>query len=222
MAGIIGLIVLFLATLTMGGCAGIPNYGSGYGNGISGYGYGGAYSQPYGAALPVPVDPGYAVGGGYVVQPQPYYAPQPNVYNYPGPNVYAPAPGSPHGNHMAGPWINHRERNQAAHINPYERGRLNGRQNRASQDIYRGRHNGVAPPAAIGPQRGNGPRGPVGSLRQPGAPVGHPGNSHGGPISSNGRPQINSGQTHGGTQPQARPTQRGVAPSRSIAAPPGQ
>ena len=53
MTRIIGLLVLFLATLTLGGCAGMP---LDYGNGAGGYGYGGSCPQPYGGGMP-----GYAV-----------------------------------------------------------------------------------------------------------------------------------------------------------------
>ena len=69
----IGLLVLFLATLTLGGCAGMPlDYGNGAG------GYGGSCPQAYGA-----MTPGYAAAGPAVIyapQPQPYYAPQPYAY----------------------------------------------------------------------------------------------------------------------------------------------
>ena len=77
MTRIIGLLVLFLATLTLGGCAGMP-LDLRYGNGASGYGYGGSCPQPYGGGMP-----GYAVAAPpviYVPQPQPYYAPQPYDY----------------------------------------------------------------------------------------------------------------------------------------------
>ncbi|MCX5892167.1 MAG: hypothetical protein NTW80_04200, partial [Deltaproteobacteria bacterium] len=124
MASIIGLVVLFLATLTLGGCAGMPNLaglmngqGSGYGNGYGGS-YGQPYGQPYGAPMgvPVPMDPGYATAapaGVYAPQPQPYYAPQqPYADNYNGANVYAPAQPGP----MGGPWVDQRERDQAARI----------------------------------------------------------------------------------------------------------
>ena len=127
-------------------------------------------------------------------------------------------------------------------FSPQERGRLHTMQNRANQDIYGARHNGMGQPGASGPQRGNGPMhpmvrggapgpqpgngpmGPMGSRGQHSAPLAQPGNGHGGPMSSNGQPQINGGQTHGGMQPQARSMQPGVAPrARGIAeATPGQ
>jgi len=293
MASIIGLIVLFLATLTIGGCAGMP---LGYGNGTSGYGggYGGGYSGGYAGGcpqgaipFPVPMDPGYAAAPPPVVyapQPQPYYTPQPYSYNYNGPTVYAPAlppglaaaPLPPQADPTGSPWIHQRERDQAARIrqgrrdgsltpheaqrlgaeqrhlrgaegrmradgnlSSYERGRLNTMQNRANQDIYGARHNGMGQPGAAGPQHGNspmvrggasgpqhgnGPAGPMGSMRHPGAPVAHPGNGHSGPMSSMDQPQSNGGQTHRGMQPQARSLQPGAAPrARGVAeATPGQ
>ena len=255
MTRIIGLLVLFLATLTLGGCAGMPLDLNGYGNGASGYGYGASCPQPYGGGMP-----GYAMAAPpviYAPQPQPYYAPQPYDYNYNGGNVYAPAQPGPRG----GPWIDQRERYQAERLrqgrrdgsltpyeaqrlgaeprhirgaegrmradgnfSPQERGRLNTMPNRANQDIYGARHNGMGQPGAAGPQRGNGPMGPMGSRGQHGAPVAYPGNGHGGPMSSNGQPQIHGGQTHGGMQPQARSLQPGAAPrARGTAeATPGQ
>jgi hypothetical protein len=248
MASVIGVLVLFLATLTLGGCAGLP-YGAlgalgALGNGGAyGGGYGGAaYPQGYPSAaaipvpVPVPVDPGYAGGYGPQVQ-QPYYAPQPYANNYNGTAVYAPGPnvvGAPLGP-QGDPRIHRREWDQAARIrqgrrdgsltpheaqrlwgeqrrirgaegrmgangnlSPRERGRLNTMQNRASQDIYRGRHNGVVQPGAPGPQSGNGPVGLV------------------------GQHQINGTRMQGPTQTQARPTQPGVAPRGSIIPIPGQ
>ncbi len=191
MPRIIGLLVLFLATLTLGGCAGMPlDLGNGAG------GYGGSCPQPYGGGMP-----GYAMAAPpviYAPQPQPYYAPQPYAYNYNGGNVYGPAQPGPRG----GPWIDQRERYQTERIRQgrrdgYEaqrlgsepghsrggaegrmradgnfspqndRGRLNTRQNRANQDIYGARHNGMGQPGAAGPQRGNGTVGPMGSRGQP-------------------------------------------------------
>ncbi len=258
MASIIGLIVLFLATLTLGGCAGMPCFGAlrwmarGYGDG-----YGGGYvgPQPYGGMpVPMPMDPGYAAAAPPVVyapQPQPYYAPQPYAYNYNDPTVYAPAPPPgmavaplpPQADPTGSPWIHQRERDQAdrsrqgrrdgsltpheaqrlgaeqrrrrgaerrmradGNLSPYERGRLNTMQNRANQDIYGARHNGMGQPGAPGPNTGMAPRVRMGSMRQPGAPVAHPGNGHSGPMNSRGQPQINGAQTHRGMQPQARPT----------------
>ena len=218
MPRIIGLLVLFLATLTLGGCAGMPlDYGNSAG------GYGGSCPQAYGA-----MTPGYAAAGPaiiYAPQPQPYYAPQPYAY-YNGATAYGPAPLPPQADPAARSWIDHRERDQAARIRQgrpdgYEaqrqwsepghsrsgaegrmradgnfspqndRGRLNTRQNRANQDIYGARHNGMGQPGAAGPQRGNGTVGPMGSVRQP---------------------RINGGQTPGGMQPPARSLQPGVAP----------
>ena len=238
MASMIGLLVWFLATLTLGGCAGMP---LDYGNGASGYGYGGSCPQPYGAPTPVPMPmyPGYATAAPPVVYaPQPLYAPQPYVYAPTSPPAIVAAPLAPQGPHMAGPWIDRREHEQVMHsrqgrregsLTPHEaqrlraeqrhlrgaeprmsaggnlsspeRGRLNTMQNRANQDIYHARHNGVGQPGAAGP---------------------HPGNGHSGPMNSRGQPQINGAQTHRGLQPQSRPTQAGAAPSRSIAATPGQ
>jgi hypothetical protein len=68
MASIIGLLVLFLATLTLGGCAGMPLdlLGNLAGGGTSGYGYGGSCSQPYGV-VPMPMGPGYAAAPPVVV-----------------------------------------------------------------------------------------------------------------------------------------------------------
>ncbi len=260
MAGIIGLLVLFLATLTLGGCAGMPLDLNGYGNGASGYGYGGSCPQPYGACVPVPMpmDPGYAAAPPAVVyapQPQPYYAPQPYAY-YNGDTAYAPAPPPGVADPTAGPWIDHRERYQAARIrqgwrdgsltphearrlgaeqrhirgaearmradgnlSPHERGRLNSMQNRANQDIYRARHNGMIQPGARGPQAGNGPVGPMHPMVRSGARGPQPGNGPGGPM---GQSQINGAQMHRSMQPQARPTQPGVAPSKDAAATPGQ
>ncbi len=252
MSRIIGLLVWFLATLTLGGCAGMPLDLNGYGNGASGYGYGGSCPQPYGAsmAVPIPMDPGYgAPAVVYAPQAQPYYAPQPYAY-YQGASGYPPAPppdvaGAPfsrHGNYMADSWNDHRERGQRpwtepghlrgaegrmraeGNFGPQERGRLNTMPNRANPDIYRGRPNGMVQPGAAGPQRGNGPMGPMGSRGHYGAPVASPGNGHMGPMSSNGQPRINGGQTHGGMQPPARSLQPGAAPrARGTAeATPGQ
>lgn len=230
MTRIIGLLVLFLATLTLGGCAGLPYD---LGGGAAGYGYGGSYPQPYGGGLGAP---GYgAVAPPAVYVPQPYYAPQPY---YSSPEVYAPAPPpgvagapySPRGGHMAGPWVDHREREQAGRIrqglrdgsltpheaqrrwgeqrhirgaegrmsadgnpNPRERGRLNAMQNRASQDIYRGRHNGMVQPGAPGPQIGNGHAGSMGSIGQRGSPGPQGGTGHVGPA---GKSHSNNSQRH--------------------------
>lgn len=171
MASVIGLLVFFLATLTLGGCAGTPyDYGYGAGAGMSGYGCGGSCPQPYAAPMPVPMPmaPGYAVAPPAVIyapQPQPYFAPR-QPYSYNGAT-------------------DHRERDQAARIragrrdgsltpnearrlgaeqrhirgaearmsadgnlSPHEQARLNTRQNHASQDIYRARHNDVVQPGA--------------------------------------------------------------------------
>lgn len=241
MASIIGLLVLFLASLTLGGCAGMP---LGYGN--AGGGYAAPCPQPYGGGMP-----GYVAAAPPVVYvPQPLYAPQPYVY--------APTPMAPQG---PGPWIDHRERDQAARIHqglrdgsltphearrlraeqghirgaegrmsadgnlgPHEQGRLNTMQNRANQDIYGAGHNGMGQPGATGPQRGNGPVGPMGSVRQPSAPMARPGNGHAGPMNSMVQPQVSGSQAHGGMQPQARPMQPGAAPrARGTAeATPGQ
>ena len=259
MASIIGLIVLFLATLTIGGCAGMP---LGYGNGTSGYGggYGGGYSGGYAGGcpqgaipFPVPMDPGYAAAPPPVVyapQPQPYYTPQPYSYNYNGPTVYAPAlppglaaaPLPPQADPTGRPWIHQRDRDHGrrdgsltpheaqrlgaeprhlrgaeprmradGNLSPHERGRLNTMQNRANQDIYGARHNGMGQPGASGPQHGNGPAGSLGSMRQSGAPAAHPGNGHSGPMNSRGQPQINGAQTPRGMQPSAAPRARGLA-----------
>ena len=126
MGSIIGLLVLFLATLTMGGCADPYGYGYGYGGGMSGYGYDGASEA---AAMPasVAMDPAYAAAaqaGGCFPQTQPYYAPQPYAYNYNGAMAYAPdpppgvagAPLPPPGDPSARPWIDQREREQVARI----------------------------------------------------------------------------------------------------------
>lgn len=277
MASIIGLVVLFLATLTLGGCAGLPNLagllngqGSGYGNGYGGS-YGQPYGQPYGAPMgvPVPMDPGYATAapaGVYAPQPQPYYAPQqPYADNYNGANVYAPAQPGP----MGGPWVDQRERDQAARIhqglrdgsltpreaqrlqaeqrhlrgaegrmradgnlNPNERARLNGMQNRANQDIYGARHNGVVQPSAAGPRYGNGPAGPGHPMVRPGGPGngpigptgsmvrrGAPGQPGNGPVGPMGQPQINGAQMQGPGQPQMRPMQPQARPVQSGSAP---
>lgn len=190
MTSIIGLLVLFLATLTLGGCAGMP-YGLA-GSGTSGYGYGGSCPQPYCASMPVPMpmDPGYAAAAPAVVyapQPQLYYAPQPYVYNYNDATGYDRAARIRQGLHDGS-------------LTP--RGaRLNTMQNRANQDIYHDRHNGVVQPGATGP---------------------HPGNGPASSMSSMGHSQINGARMQGPMQPQARPTQTGVAPSKSIAATPGQ
>lgn len=258
MASIIGLLVLFLATLTLGGCAGMP-YGADLGASGYGYGgscpqpYGGSYPQPYGASMPVPVPmyQGYATAPPvevYVPQPQPYYAPG-----------VAAAPLPPQADPTARPWSDHRERYQAARIrqgrrdgsltpheaqrlsaeqrhirgaearmsadgnfSPRERGRLNAMQNRASQDIYRGRHNGMVQPGAAGPHPGNGPGSPMRPMVQPGAPGPQSSNVPGGPMSPTGQHQINGAQMQGPVQTHARPTQTGVAPSRTIGTPPGQ
>jgi hypothetical protein len=126
MGSVIGLLVLFLVTLALGGCAGPYGYGYGYGDGMSGSGYDGASGA---AAMPASaaMDPGYAAAaqaGGYFSQTQPYYAPQPYVYNYNGATAYAPDPppgvaGAPlprPGDPRASPWIDQRGREQAARI----------------------------------------------------------------------------------------------------------
>ncbi len=218
MARIIGLLVLFLVTLTLGGCAGMPLDLNGYGNGASGYG--GSCPQPYGASM-VPMAPGYAMAAPpvvYVPQPQPYYAPQPYAYNYHGATAYAPADrirqgrrdGSLTPQEAQRQWAEQRHLRGAegrmsadGNRSPYNRGRLNTMQNRANQDIYGARHNGMAQPGAAGPQRGNGPADPMGHAR-----------INGGQMQA--QPQVRSMQS------QTRPTQAGVTPSRSIAATPGQ
>ena len=119
MGSVIGLLVLFLATLTLGGCAGPYGYGDGYGDG----GADGAAAAPASVAM----DPEYASAvqaGGYSPQTQPYYAPQPSGYNYNGATAYASdlppgvarAPLAPPGDPSASPWIDQREREQAVRI----------------------------------------------------------------------------------------------------------
>lgn len=133
MARIIGLLVLLLAALTLGGCAGLP-YGAlgalGALDGGAYGGYGGAYPQGYPSAaampVPVPVDPGYAAApsGIYVPSPEPYYAPAPEPYYGTGPNYAPGAPpdvaGAPYAyegrHHPGGPWVDRRERDQAFRI----------------------------------------------------------------------------------------------------------
>jgi hypothetical protein len=124
MGSIIGLLVLFLATLTLGGCAGLLNgLGYGYGDGMNGYG--GAYQA--GATAPVALDPAYAAAataGSYLPQTQPYYTSQPYVYSYNGAAAYTPdppsgvagAPLSPPGDPSASPWIGQRELEQSNRI----------------------------------------------------------------------------------------------------------
>ena len=123
MGSISGLLVLFLAILTLGGCAGPYGSGYGYGDGMSGYGYDGAYEAA--ATAPVALDPAdaaAATAGSYLPQTQPYYTSQPYVYGYNGAAAYTPdppsgvargplsAPSDP----SASPWIDQREREQAA------------------------------------------------------------------------------------------------------------
>ncbi len=266
MSRMIGLLVLLSAILALGGCAGTPyDYGAGYGYG---YGYGGSCPQPYSGypPVPIPMDPGYAVAPPAAVivpQPQPYYVPQPYAYYDNGATNYAPAPPpavaaepfSHHGDHVAGPWIDRREREQGARIRqglhdgsltpreaqrlwgeqrhlrgaegrmsadgnlgPGERGRLNAMQNRASQDIYRARHNGVVQPGAAGPHPGNGPLDTRHSMVQRGSsgPLG--GNSHVSPMGSTSRSHSNGGQT----QSQTRPSHPGGGADNSIATAPGR
>jgi hypothetical protein len=151
-------------------------------------------------------------------QPPPYYAPQPYANNYNGATGYDQAARIPQGR-RDGSLTPHEAQRQWAeqrHLrgaegrmsadgnrSPYNRGRLNTMQNRANQDIYGARHNGMVQPGATGPQRGNGPTGPMGHSRINGAQM-------------QAQPQVRSMQS------QTRPTQPGVAPSRSIAVPPGQ
>ncbi len=110
MASIIGLLVLFLATLTLGGCAGMP---LGLGDVGGAGGYAAPCPQPYGGCAP-----GYAAQPQAVYIPQPLYAPQPYAYA----PAYAPAPPAivegppPRGPHMAGPWVDRREHEQARRI----------------------------------------------------------------------------------------------------------
>jgi hypothetical protein len=132
---------------------------------------------------------------------------------------------TPHEAKRLGAEQRHRRGAEAdGNLSPYERGRLNPMQNRANQDIYRARHNGMGQPGASGPQPGNGPAGPMGSMRQPGAPVAHPGNGHSGRMNSRGQPQNDGAQMQGPLRPQARTTQPGAAPrARGVAeATPGQ
>jgi len=123
MGSISGLLVLFLATLTLGGCAGLNGLGFGYGDGMNGYG------EAYDAAAtdPASLDPAYAAAataGSCLPQTQPCSTSQPYVYNYNGAAAYTPdppsgvargplsAPSDP----SASPWIDQREREQAERI----------------------------------------------------------------------------------------------------------
>ena len=131
MGSIIRLLVLFMATLTLGGCAGLLNgLGNGYGDGLNGYG--GTYGAA--ATAPMALDPAYAAAataGSYLPQTQPYYTSQPYVYGYNGAAAYTPdppsgvargplsAPSDP----SASPWIDQRDREQTDRI---RQGLLNG------------------------------------------------------------------------------------------------
>jgi hypothetical protein len=234
MGSILGLIVLLLATLTLGGCAGLPGalgalgalgnggaYGGGYG--------GGAYSQGYPAAAGMPVDPGYA--GGYAPQAQPYYAPQPYANNYNGATVYAPgpnmaaAPYGPQGYPTGSQQIDQREREQAARIRqglrngsltPQEAQRLWAEQRR-----IRGAEGRMMADGSLNPQE----RARLAAMQnhanqdiygarhngmvQPGAPMAHPGNGPMGPRGPMGPPQINGAPRPGPMQAQVRPMQPG-------------
>jgi hypothetical protein len=96
MGSIIGVLVLFLTTLTLGGCAGLLN-GLGYGSGDGMNGYGGVYDTA--ATAPAAQDPAYAAAataGSYLpqTQTQPYYTSQPYGYSYNGAATYTPDPPS--------------------------------------------------------------------------------------------------------------------------------
>jgi hypothetical protein len=132
MGSISGLLVLFLATLTLGGCAGSYGYGNGFGDGMSGYGYDGANEAA--ATAPVALDladAASATAGSYLSQTQPSYTSQPYVYSYNGaaantpdpPSGVAGAPLSRPGDPSASPWIDQRDREQADRI---RQGLLNG------------------------------------------------------------------------------------------------
>ena len=123
MGSISGLLVLFLATLTLVGCAGLNGLGFGYGDGMNGSG--GAYDAA--ATDPAALDPAYAAAataGSCLPQTQPCYTSQPYVDSYNGaaantpepPSGVAGAPLSPPGDPSASPWIDQREREQADHI----------------------------------------------------------------------------------------------------------
>lgn len=233
MASVIGLIVLLLATLTLGGCAGLPlgalaslansgAYGGGYG-GAYGGGYGG-YPQGYPSAaaipVPVPMDPGYA--GGYAPQAQPYYAPQPYGYNYNGATAYAPGQGDP----TVSAGIDQREREQAARIRqglrdgsltPQEAQRLWAEQRR-----IRGAEGRMMADGSLSPQEQarltamqNRAGRDIYNLRhngvvQPGTPAPQPGVGPAGPIGPVAQPQINGAPMPGPAQ--VRPMQPGYGP----------
>lgn len=149
MGSIIGLLILFLATLTMGGCAGLLNgLGSGYGYGMNGYG--GAYGAA--ATAPMALDPAYAAAataGGYLPQTQPYYMSQPYVNSYNGAAAYTPNP----------PGVAGAQMRAYGNLSPQERARLTAMQNRASGGNYRARYNGMVRAGTLTPPTGHGPRG---------------------------------------------------------------
>jgi hypothetical protein len=226
MGSIIGLIVLLLATLTLGGCAGLPSalnalgalgnggaYGGGYG--------GGAYSQGYPAAAGMPVDPGYA--GGYAPQAQPYYAAQPYAYNNNGATVYAPGPMAPQGDPTANQQIDRRQWEQAARIRqglhngsltPQEARRLWAEQRHINGAEARMMADGRLNPqerARLAAMQNRANRDIYGArhngMVQPGAPMAHPGNGPMGPRGPMGQPQINGVPRPGPMQAQVRPMQ---------------